>query len=161
MCSAISYHVTPKSTHSLIKYIVLSHVLMPLKLQLASILQDFLSKRARGHLKLKVLVQHEPFKKNGKQMIYRLITLKYKSLSRNLLHLSRDVTVSYTYLFLQILHFHANFSLPFSHRREIGCFQEDCPAFFLPSAPVLPLRPSVGQAGQDVLCQENPPRGPP
>lgn len=99
MCSAISYHVAPKSTHSLIKYTVLSYVLMSLKLQLASILQDFLSKRARGHLKLKVLVQHEPFKKNGKQTIYRLIRLKYKSLSRNLLHLRRDVTLFPTRIF--------------------------------------------------------------
>lgn len=51
--SAISYHVTPKSTHTLIKYTLLSQLLMPLKLQLASKQQDFLSQRARGHLKFK------------------------------------------------------------------------------------------------------------
>lgn len=65
------------------------------------------------------------------------------------------------YLFLQIFALPCKIFFAFSHPREIGCFEEGSPALFLPNAPVLPLHPSVGEAGQDVLCQENPPRGAP
>lgn len=87
-----------------------------------------------------------------------------KSLSRNLLNLSRDQHSKLCFL-------HVSFStdfctcvqnfLCFQSLREIGYFKEGSPALFFPNAPVLPLHRSVGKAGQDVLCQENPPRGPP